>query len=109
MNTFLGTIASHLLPSLGRSSGRQIDDIFSYISQKVGFDIPCKLSKETIFHANCLRRQFAWTSKPIFQGLSKVSGKTPSFTDVQFQYYLQKQIETKKDRKHKVIFKHTKR
>ena len=41
-----------LLPTyhvIGKFSRRQIGDIFSYFSQKIGFDISCQLSpKETI-------------------------------------------------------------
>ena len=43
----------NLYHSLGKFSRRQIDDIFSYFSQKIGFDISCILSPEETICIKC--------------------------------------------------------
>ena len=49
---------------LGKSFSRRHFEIFSFISQKICFDISCKLS---------LRRQFAWNVKVYFLGNKRKS------------------------------------
>ena len=57
-----------IITLLGRSGRQQIDDMFSYFSMKIGFDISCKLSpKETI----CMQCQslFSEKNKKIFHNV----------------------------------------
>ena len=47
------------------------DDNLKYYSEKIGFEISCKLSPKETVCINCqrlFRRHFAWNVKPLFSG-----------------------------------------
>ena len=61
--------------SLGLFSRRQIDNILSYLSQKIGFNISCKLSSEAI----CMKYQNLFSGKnKIFFKFASVDNFTHS-------------------------------
>ena len=79
----------HLYHSLSKFSRQQTDNIFSYFSKKIGFDISYKLSPLGWY---LHWRQFAWNVKTCFLGkFRKISSNFQQKTYWQyFSYFSQK-------------------